>query len=181
MFNSWFNIESNIYLTNSIIAIIFLNVYIYIFISINIFLLFFNFNYNFLKTTNSWKHINITNYFKYSLICFLMSLSGLPPFLGFFIKFLYFVTLIKLTSWLFILIFLIFNLFCIFFYIQNFKYLNIDETNTEIFILKNEHFFLLNKNLIYFLNLFQFLNCFGVFYIEFFLNYFNFIISFFNF
>lgn len=177
----WFNLDEENILFYYATAVIFLNVYAYILLCTIFFLILFNFDTNIFKNVNFFKILNTWPYFKYSSLFFLFSISGLPPFFGFFTKFLYLILSIHVTSWIFVILFLCFNLFVIFFYIQNFKYLNIDENLTENFFPIKNFFMILNFRLHLYINCVQFLNIFSLFFLEFFLNYYNLLWSTFNF
>jgi NADH:ubiquinone oxidoreductase subunit 2 (subunit N) len=93
----------------------------------------------------------------------LMSFAGVPPLLGFTNKFLIFITLFSKSNWIFLIFFGILNIFLIYFYIQNFRFLTPKRTYDKTIIftsfLKSKKFIVSNSYVNYF-------NLFGILYIE---------------
>lgn len=64
-----------------------------------------------------------TPHFRFALLIALLSLSGMPPLLGFFAKFFIFVFLMAKSNYVMLGVFFFFNLFALYFYLQNTRYL----------------------------------------------------------
>lgn len=75
------------------------------------------------RTMNLLSRFGATTFFKLSLLVSFLSLSGLPPFLGFFAKFFLFLSLSLKSNLAFILVFLGFNLFALYFYLQSTRHI----------------------------------------------------------
>ena len=75
------------------------------------------------RTMNGLARSGSTTFFKFTLLVSFLSLSGLPPFAGFFAKFFLFLALTTKTYLGFTMIFLFFNLFALYFYLQSTRHL----------------------------------------------------------
>src|SRR5690242_4824941 len=94
-------------------SVILLNVLIYIFMIVNIFLIFFMFDTKYLKSTNQFKLLNNIPMISIIIIALILSLAGMPPFIGFLSKFLIFIYIFSKSNILLFLFFLFANLFVI--------------------------------------------------------------------
>jgi len=134
------------------------------------FFIFFIFDIKYVKTLSELKFIGNLQSFSIYVVIILLSFAGVPPLLGFTGKFLIFITLFSKSNWLFLIFFGIVNIFLIYFYIQNFRFLSskriYDKTAYKINFIKPNFF----VNTLMFLN---FLNVFGILFIEEFLIFFN--------
>ncbi len=83
-------------------------------------------------TFNTFKNLKIFNFFSTSCFISLLSLAGIPPFGGFFIKFFLLTILLKTNYWLVFTVFLLFILILLYFYIKNIKFLFINKLNNQI-------------------------------------------------
>ena len=128
-----------------------------------------------LKNLSNLKVFNKYNFVCISTVLTLMSLSGIPPLLGFVGKFLLFLFLFFSQKYIFIFIFSILNFFSIYFYVQNLRFL-ISKTQSDFFLIGG-FFVYFNKNLINTIVVFNLINFTGIFYVEDFLFYFINIIS----
>jgi NADH-quinone oxidoreductase subunit N len=155
------------------LGILILNIFIYIILLFCFFNVFFFFNFNFFFSLNTFKFFNITNFINVTIILIFLSLAGMPPFLGFVGKFLLISYLILKNQFFFFILFLFVNLFVIYFYIQNLKFL-IRESQENFFLNLNSSLYISSYqvNLLIFL---LFFNFFGIFFFD------NFIIYFLNF
>ena len=109
--------------TDKVFMIYVLNVFIY---SVTLVLLFTTLTFGSSKTyrtMNVMARVGTTGFFKFTLLVSFLSLSGLPPFLGFFGKFFLFFALTAKTNLWFVLAFLFFNLFALYFYLQSTRHL----------------------------------------------------------
>lgn len=134
------------------------------------FFIFFIFDIKYVKTLNELKFVGSLQSFSIYIVIILLSFAGVPPLLGFSGKFLIFITLFSKSNWLFLIFFGIVNIFLIYFYIQNFRFLSAKRVYDKViyntkFI--NQNFFI---NSLMFLN---FLNIFGILFIEELLIFFN--------
>ena len=104
-----------------------------------------------------------------------LSFAGIPPLAGFLSKFLIFIHIFFKSNIIIFLFFLFVNLFVIYFYIQNLRFI-ISKQISNIFIYKN-FFVYLNKSTLFSTNFLNFLNLTGIFYFEELFLYFNLISS----
>lgn len=81
------------------------------------------FNGQSLKGLNHLLQAPATPHFRLALLVALLSLSGMPPLLGFFAKFFIFVFIMAKANYLLLGLFFVFNLFALYFYLQNTRYL----------------------------------------------------------
>lgn len=81
------------------------------------------FNSHSLKNLNHLTVAPATPHFRFALLIALLSLSGVPPLLGFFAKFFLFVFLMSKANYFLLGLFFFFNLFALYFYLQNTRYL----------------------------------------------------------
>ncbi len=144
---------------------IFLNFYIFIYFATLIILNFlildqFKNKFNNFSLNNLLLYILKFNKLKTIIFLLLLSLSGLPPFILFFIKFNFLINLLYKTNFFIImLIFIIFFLNMIF-YIQTFFNKN-QNLNLKLIKLTKKNYHL---NLIYFIIFFIFLNFLSIFF-----------------
>jgi NADH:ubiquinone oxidoreductase subunit 2 (subunit N) len=139
-----------------------LNITIYLFLLFNIFALFFLIDIRFVKTLNELKLVGGIQSFSIFVVLTLMSFAGVPPLFGFSGKFLIFITLFSKSNWLFIFLFSFLNIFLMYFYIQNFRFITTKKINDRVFFKNN---FGNNDLLISILMGFNFINLFGIIYI----------------
>lgn len=116
-------------------------------------------NYNNEISTSSF-----INQIKFSLIVSILSLSGLPPLFGFFSKFFIILSLAFKTQWIMLFFFSFFNLFALYFYFQQLRYISQDNKKKEFKIILNNIY--LNHSLLYLFSVFTFIICFGGFFLE---------------
>lgn len=154
----------NDYFSEFWFSLLFFNVLVYIYLLTNIFLIFFLFDLKYLKTLNELKFASNLPLVFIFVVLLLLSFAGIPPLLGFISKFLVFIFLISKKNFFLIFIFLVFNIFVIYFYLQNLRFI-ISKNISNKFIIKN-NFVNFNKNIIFYINFFNFFNLFGVFYFE---------------
>jgi NADH:ubiquinone oxidoreductase subunit 2 (subunit N) len=173
-----FNFTSDIffeYYNEYIFSLILFNILIYIFLLINIFLIFFIFDMKYIKTLNELKFFGNLPLVSVFLVFLLLSFAGIPPLTGFISKFLIFIYVFSKQNIFYFLFFIFVNLFIIYFYIQNLRFL-ISKNVSNKFIIKNNNI-ILNSNIFFFFNFFNFFNLLGLFYFEEIFIYLNFISS----
>ena len=81
------------------------------------------FNGKSLKSLSHLLRSPATPHFRFALLVALLSLSGMPPLLGFFGKFFIFVFIMTKANYTMLGVFFFFNLFALYFYLQNTRYL----------------------------------------------------------
>lgn len=155
--------ESN-FIINSGLSIIYTNVFIYIYIFYTLFALLFLFDTSKLKALSDLKVFAKFNFVLYSVVTITLSISGVPPFLGFSGKFSIFCIILFKQKELILCLFSILNFFSIYFYIQNLRFLA-NKTTTNFFLKKGFYFYI-NSRLINIIVFFNFFNFFGLFFIE---------------
>lgn len=145
-------------------SLIFFNILIYLLSLTVIFFIFFLFNLNSFINLSSIKIFSSTHFFYMSIILSLLSLVGMPPLLGFVGKFLMVIFVNLKTHFFFSIIFIVLNLFLIYFYIQNFRFLikKTNYVNNSSFFKYNE----LNLNIIKILVFILFFILFGIFFFD---------------
>lgn len=94
----------------------------------------------------------------------LLSFAGIPPLSGFVGKFLFTILLLKSNQFVLFIFFTFINLFMIYFYIQNTRFLQ-KKTSLNIIRIKN-NFVFLDFKLIYLIVLLNFINFFIFMFIE---------------
>ena len=175
-----FFFENIIYPVNEYyLSILLFNIFSYIFILVNIFLLFFLFDLKYVKTLNDLKFFGNLPLITTFTVIILLSFAGIPPLLGFISKFLIFIFIVSKNNYLFLFLFIFSNMFIIYFYIQNLRFV-ISKNISNKFFLKNNHVNL-NISMMFMFNLFNYFNVFCIFYFEEFMIYLNLISSFYNF
>ena len=156
-------------------SVLFFNIFVYIMIMLNVFFIFFLFETRWLKTLNELKlTYNLQMVTMFIIISFL-SFAGIPPLAGFLNKFLIFIHIFFKSNFIFFIFFLFVNLFVIYFYIQNLRFM-IAKQISNIFIYKNYNAYF-NKTAIFGINVFNFFNLTSIFYFEELILYFNLVSS----
>jgi len=156
--------ETSYFVINYGFSILFFNVYIYILILYFLFNIFFLFKSNKFISLNTLKGVSGYNYINNTILLILVSMAGIPPLLGFFGKFLAFNFLFYKNNVILIIIFSFMNFFSIYFYIQNIKFLKKKNFKNFFFLKKNK--ILLNKIILNKLTLLNYINIFGIGYIN---------------
>ncbi len=145
-------------------AIFFLNLSLYLLALALFFFFLFNVKTTLLKSVSQVYYFNNVFFFKFFVLVFFLNLAGIPPLLGFFLKFLVFFFLFFKTSFVFVLIFLFLNMASLFFYLSTVKsFVNKKQSS----ILSSFNFFLrLDLNFIFFFNFFYFFLFFSFFFLD---------------
>jgi NADH:ubiquinone oxidoreductase subunit 2 (subunit N) len=112
-----------------------------------LFLAFYIFDIRYVRSLNELKNCGNLIFVSFFIICIILSLSGIPPFLGFIGKLLLFVFLMSFNNFFYLLFFILLNFFIIFFYLQNIKLLV--STAQTIYLYFYKHKIYLNELLVY--------------------------------
>lgn len=145
-------------------AVFFLNLALYLFALVLFFFFLFNVKAGLLKSVSQIYYFNNIFFFKFFVLIFFLNFAGIPPLLGFFLKFLIFFFLFFKTNFIFILIFLGFNMATLFFYLNTVKsFVNRKQAS----ILNSFNFFLRAElSFIFFFNFFYFFLFFAFFFLD---------------
>lgn len=146
------------------LAIILINVFVYLISICALFLLIYIFNTKLFKTLNFLKIFKINNFVYFSFIITLLSISGIPPFLGFFSKLVFVIFVFNKLQIIVLCLFIFYNFFIIFFYLQNLKHVFISRFDNNAKTLRFNYY--LEFYLIFTLVVLNFLNMFGIFFLE---------------
>lgn len=137
----------------------------YVLLMLNFFIIFFflkNYDYNF-KTLYDLMYLKYSSKFlTFNLFFLFLSMAGLPPFLGFFIKYFILVNLNTFNdSFFFVVLFLLLlNILAIYIYLRFGVYLFFSEVKVKIFSIKRK-----SLALYFLLWFFLIINIFGIFFI----------------
>lgn len=144
------------YIDNVISSILF-NIYVYIFLIISVFTILFMFDTSYFRTMNELKYIGDLKKIVFPILNIFLSMAGIPPLLGFCSKFILFIVIFEKINLTVSLLYSFFNLFVIFFYIQNFRFLSTNKYHVNFFnlpVFSKKSFFLSSISFIQFINIF---------------------------
>jgi len=143
------------------LGVLLINVCVYLLLLLMIFLILFFFDLKKFRTLNEFKGLNSYNFLLMSMGFSLLSLAGMPPLTGFTSKFIMLIYLLYKNQYLMFFFFSIINIFMIYFYIQNIRFL-MKKVVSQIILVKN---FIANIefNLVSLLTFLNFLNLFNIF------------------
>ena len=158
---------------NYSLGLIFINIFIYLLLLLNFFIIFFIYDTRYFRTLNEFKGLNGNQYIHFIVILIFLSFAGMPPLLGFFGKFFIIIFFFSQKQFFIFVLFLFLNVFVIYFYILNIRFLVSKTSNTFFFLKKNVVF--LNFNFIFLLVVFTTINVFSFFFIYDLILFFNFI------
>lgn len=157
---------------NLLISYFYLFTYIFYFFIFSIFLFFFPTKNNIWNFTDI-QYYSKNNFISFGFFFFMLSMAGIPPFLGFFSKFFFISLLIHNEEYLLFFLTLTVSLFLSFFYLLNYRFIgyNIKSLNYNNYpiILKN------NYNLLIYYYLFIYFNFLSIFFINDLFLFFNFL------
>ena len=154
----------NFFILNYSFSILLINIIVYIFLVFIVFVMVFNLNISFFKTILNFKGVSVNSFFLIGFILTLLSLAGMPPLLGFSSKFLLIILYFKSNQFFLFTIFFTLNIFMIYFYIQNIRFLQ-KKTLLNLIRVSNNFAFYDNR-LLLLLTFFNFINFFGILYFE---------------
>lgn len=146
-------------LTTFGLSLLFLNIinYLLIFLPIISIILFCDISK--IKNLNQFKEFNSYSFILYTVMFSLLSMAGIPPLLGFTGKFLAILFLSLKSQYFLLILTLILNMFSMYFYIQNLRFL-IKKNKSSILNFKN-YYVNINYSLNHVIVLLNFLNIFG--------------------
>lgn len=149
----------------SYFSVLFLNIFIYLFSITTFFLIFFFFDLNNYINLNSIKNFSSNNFLYISIILTFLSLSGMPPMSGFCGKFIFSIFFLLKSNLFYFILFVFINLFLIYFYMQNFRFL-IKKTSDSSNFFNTSSYYLINYNLLSFIVFLLILNLFSIFFLN---------------
>jgi NADH-quinone oxidoreductase subunit N len=117
-----------------------------------------------IKNLNQFKEFNSYSFILYTVMLSLLSMAGIPPLLGFTGKFLAVLFLSFKSQYFLLILTLILNMFSMYFYIQNLRFL-IKKNKSSILNYKN-YYVNLNYSINQIIVLLNLLNIFGFFFLS---------------
>jgi NADH:ubiquinone oxidoreductase subunit 2 (subunit N) len=169
---NYINLEE---LTTFGLSLVLINIVNYLLIFLPIMIIILNCDVSKIKNLNQFKEFNSNSFILSTVIFSLLSMAGIPPLLGFTGKFLSILFLSFKSQYFLLLITLILNMFSMYFYIQNLRFL-VKKTKSTILCYKN-YYVSINYSLNSFIVFLNLINIFGFLFISDFLIIFNFIVS----
>lgn len=146
------------------IILVYLNIYIYILLFLLLFNVFFLFDQKHFKVLSDLRIFSKLNFITIIMVSTLLSMAGVPPFIGFIGKLLVFIYFFYQQKYIFVLLFAFINFFTIYFYIQNLRFLVSGSATGRL--PKKGFFNYLNVSLVNSMLLLSFINFFSIFYLE---------------
>nr|NP_149374.1 NADH dehydrogenase subunit 2 [Tetrahymena thermophila]7TGH_2B Chain 2B, NADH dehydrogenase subunit 2 [Tetrahymena thermophila]8B6F_BH Chain BH, NADH dehydrogenase subunit 2 [Tetrahymena thermophila SB210]8BQS_BH Chain BH, NADH dehydrogenase subunit 2 [Tetrahymena thermophila SB210]8GYM_2B Chain 2B, NADH dehydrogenase subunit 2 [Tetrahymena thermophila SB210]8GYM_2b Chain 2b, NADH dehydrogenase subunit 2 [Tetrahymena thermophila SB210]8GZU_2B Chain 2B, NADH dehydrogenase subunit 2 [Tetrahym len=162
------SIFSNIWINNDLnsygLSILLLNIINYLIVFMLILSVILLTNLSKFKSLNQFKEFNSYNFILYSLIFSLLSMAGIPPLLGFTGKFLAILYSSFKSQYLLILFMTILNIFGMYFYIQNLRFV-VKKNKSSILNYKN-YYVNINYSITLNIILLNFFNFFGILFLS---------------
>jgi len=141
-------------------GLLLMNIFIYLGLLAMLFGVFFLFNLSKIKSLNEFKKFFVLNFIIMLVFFNLLSLAGMPPLLGFVGKFLVIIFLLFKNQYTIFFIFSLINIFMIYFYIQNLRFMVNKSTSGYLKNLNGQLTF--DLNFLVLLVFLSFLNVFGI-------------------
>jgi NADH:ubiquinone oxidoreductase subunit 2 (subunit N) len=145
-------------------GLLFINICVYLFLLALLFSVFFFFDLSYFRSLNEIKGLNSYNFLTMSVAFALLSLAGMPPLLGFVGKFLLLIFLAYKNQFLLFIAFSLINLFMIYFYVQNLRFL-VSKSSSTILNVRG-YFAAIDIRLVNLVVVLNFFNVFGIFFFE---------------
>ena len=167
----------DVFLNNSLsynFSILFLNIIVYSISMFSLFLVISCFDFKSIKNLTDLSCVFNFKTLQYVFLVSLFSLSGVPPFMGFFGKMFMFFLIVSKLNYFLTCAFLFTNLFVVYFYMQNLRFITSGNTNKQFK-------FHINFKIASAIFCLTFISVFFIFFVEFFFIKINSIFVFLNF
>lgn len=145
-------------------GVVFLNIIIYLMLVVYLFCLLFLLRAQSFVTLNELRLISINKFFLFNAVIVILSMAGMPPMFGFAGKLLLFLSICNFNNFLILFLFVFINVFLIYFYIQNIRFLVNSELSSNIII--NNFYGYLNFRLVFFIICLFIINFLGFYWLE---------------
>lgn len=162
-------------LTTFGLSLVLINIVNYLLIFLPIMIIILYCDISKIKNLNQFKEFNSNSFILSTVLISLLSMAGIPPLLGFTGKFLSILFLSFKSQYFLLLITLVLNMFSMYFYIQNLRFL-VKRTKSSILSYKN-YYININYSLNNVIVVLNIINIFGFLFISDFLIIFNYITS----
>lgn len=146
------------------VGVIYFGICIYVLLLYAIFSVVFLHDLRKVKSLNDLGILSDLRFISVSIILIFLSMSGIPPLMGFVSKFLAINFIFFSAKGAYVTVFVISNIFSIYFYVQNLRFIAGKEHYSQILIVN--HLAYINKDLVNTLVLLNFINVFGIIYFE---------------
>jgi len=146
------------------LALIICNILIYLILSLALFVILLTVWDKSYNTLNKFKNLQGSYFLFTSVLLLLLSLAGIPPLLGFVGKFILYMYLLIHKSYLLFSLFLSFNVFILYFYIQNIRFM-VTKTPNKLTITNHNSTLVYEFSTAFILGV-LFFNTFGIFFFE---------------
>nr|YP_010411955.1 NADH dehydrogenase subunit 2 [Tetrahymena rostrata]QBI37925.1 NADH dehydrogenase subunit 2 [Tetrahymena rostrata]URP31115.1 NADH dehydrogenase subunit 2 [Tetrahymena rostrata] len=171
---------NNIWIDNSLtsygLSLLILNIINYLIVFLLIISIILLCDFSKFKSLNQFKEFNSYTFILYTLIFSILSMAGIPPLLGFTGKFLAILYSSFKSQFLIIFFMTILNIFGMYFYIQNLRF-TVKKNKSSILNYKN-YYVNINYSIILNIVILNFLNIFGILFLNDILIILNYITSF---
>jgi len=147
-----------------LLSVMYLNIVSYIYLNFAFFAVLFIFDTKTIVTLSDIKIFGNLQFFAITIILIFMSFSGVPPTLGFVSKSIIIIFIFFKKFFLFFFFISFVNFFLIYFYIKNLRFL-VTKAKSFSFIF-NKNYACLNQNLIFFINIINFINILSLWFVE---------------
>jgi NADH:ubiquinone oxidoreductase subunit 2 (subunit N) len=153
-----------IFTVNYGFSVLLFTVYFYIFLVYLVFCVLFLYDIKKFKTLNTLQVLSNYGFVSNTITLLFLSFAGVPPLLGFISKFLIFNLLLIFQKIIFLVYFLLLNLFSVYFYAQNLRFL-VTKHQLNFFLICVFYFYF-NKPLVNVITFGNFFNTSAFLYIE---------------
>nr|QBI37881.1 NADH dehydrogenase subunit 2 [Tetrahymena rostrata]QGS65258.1 NADH dehydrogenase subunit 2 [Tetrahymena rostrata] len=159
---------NNIWIDNSLtsygLSLLILNIINYLIVFLLIISIILLCDFSKFKSLNQFKEFNSYTFILYTLIFSILSMAGIPPLLGFTGKFLAILYASFKSQFLIIFFMTILNIFGMYFYIQNLRF-TVKKNKSSILNYKN-YYVNINYSIILNIVILNFLNIFGILFLN---------------
>jgi len=126
-----FILENN-YIVEYSFGLLILNIVTYLLLMVMVFSIFFIFQINMVQNLSNLRLLNAHKFFSLIIILTFLSLAGIPPLLGFIGKFLLLMVIMCTNNYLLFVFLSFINLFTLYFYLQNTRFIISKNNSTEL-------------------------------------------------